>query len=405
MAAEALAADGGAAVHLFDAMPSVGRKFLMAGKGGLNLTHSEPFDQLLDRYGSQRANLGPILNAFRPDDIRAWAKELGIETFVGSSRRIFPTDFKAAPLLRAWLRRLRTAKVHFHMRHRWLGWSDAGNLVFMTPAGTVTFKTKADAVILAAGGASWPQLGSDGAWTDILAQAGVVVAPLRPANCGFDVGWSEHFRTRFAGTPVKSVSVIVGGARRQGEFVITDTGVEGSLIYAFGATLRDAIERKGTAQLTLDLAPDKDIATLTHALAQPRGSRSLSTHLHRMTGIGGVKTGLLRECLPREAFEQPETLARGIKSLPIELRAPRPIAEAISSAGGVPFDALNDDLMLRDRPGVFCAGEMLDWEAITGGYLLTACFATGRAAGLGAARFLAANYSAMSNSTPSLSQN
>ncbi len=405
MAAEALAAEGGVAVHLFDAMPSVGRKFLMAGKGGLNLTHSDPFDKLLDRYGTRRERLKPILESFAPDAIRAWAKELGVETFIGSSGRVFPTDLKAAPLLRAWLRRLRATNVHFHVRHRWVGWNDRGNLVFATPAGSVTFKAKANAVILAAGGASWPQLGSDGAWVPILDQTGVAISPLRPANCGFDVGWSEHFRTRFAGAPVKSVAAVDRGASRQGEFVVTETGIEGSLVYVFGAALRDAIERDGTAPLMLDLVPDKDAATLAHALAQPRGSRSFSTHLRRTTGLAGVKAGLLRECLPADVFETPEALARAIKALPITLRAPRPIIEAISSAGGVAFESLDDDLMLKNRAGVFCAGEMLDWEAITGGYLLTACFATGRAAGLGAARWLAANHSAMSNRTPSLSQN
>jgi uncharacterized flavoprotein (TIGR03862 family) len=387
MAAEVLAAQGIAEIHLFDAMPSVGRKFLMAGKGGLNLTHSEPLDQLLGRYGPRRDRLTPIISAFGPQELRNWAKDLGIETFIGSSGRIFPTDLKAAPLLRGWLRRLRTQGVRFHLRHRWEGWNDTGALTFATPSGTVEFA--AGAIILALGGASWPQLGSDGAWVSVLGEAGVAIAPLRPANCGFDVGWSEHFRTRFAGQPVKSVVAHAFGSHRQGEFVITETGLEGSLIYAFGAPLRDLIAHDGVATITFDLAPDRDAAVLEEALAQPRGSRSFSTHLRRTTGLTGVKAGLLRECLPPDSFDAPDRLADAIKSLPVTLRAPRPIAEAISSAGGVSFDALTDDLMLRARPGVFCAGEMLDWETITGGYLLTACFALGRTAGLAAARWLA----------------
>jgi uncharacterized flavoprotein (TIGR03862 family) len=386
MAAEVLAAAGGVSVHLFDAMPSVGRKFLMAGKGGLNLTHSEPFERLLDRYGPQRDRLAPILSAFTPQDLRDWAKGLGIETFIGSSGRVFPTDFKAAPLLRTWLRDLRAKGVRFHLRHRWQGWSERGDLVFATPSAVTEFS--ADAVVLALGGASWPQLGSDGAWTSILATSGIALAPWRPANCGFDVGWSEYFRTRFAGTPLKSVAASAGGVSRQGEFVITETGIEGSLIYALGAGLRDAIDSTGNAVLTLDLLPDKDANAVANAVAQPRGSRSLSTQLKRSLGLPSVKVALLRECLAREAADDPALLARSIKALPVTLRATRPIAEAISSAGGVAFAALTEGLMLRARPGVFCAGEMLDWETITGGYLLTACFALGRHAGRGAAQWL-----------------
>ena len=387
MAAEVLAAAGRASVHLFDAMPSVGRKFLMAGKGGLNLTHSEPFDRLLDRYGPQRDRLAPILSAFTPQDLRDWAKGLGIETFIGSSGRIFPTDFKAAPLLRTWLRDLRTKGVRFHLRHRWQGWNERGALLFATPAGVAEFT--ADAVVLALGGASWPQLGSDGTWTSILAATGTVLAPWRPANCGFDVGWSDHFRTRFAGTPVKSVAASAGGISRQGEFVITETGIEGSLIYSFGAGLRDAIDNTGNAVLTLDLLPDRNTNAVAEAVAQPRGSRSLSTQLKRGLNLSSVKIALLRECLARDAVDDPASLlARAIKALPVTLRATRPIGEAISSAGGVSFPALTAGLMLRTRPGVFCAGEMLDWETITGGYLLTACFALGRHAGLSAAQWL-----------------
>lgn len=386
MAAETLSA-GGLSVHLFDAMPSVGRKFLMAGKGGLNLTHAEPWELFLRRFGPYRERLAPILAGFGPDEIRRWAQGLGIDTFIGSSNRVFPTDFKAAPLLRAWLRRLREAGVHFHMRHRWRGWAEDGRLRFETPAGTVDFG--ADAVILALGGASWPQLGSDGAWVPWLRQRGIAVAPLRPANCGFDADWSEHFRTRFAGQPVKSVIATLGEQRHRGEFVITENGIEGGLIYAHAAALRDETEARGAAILTLDLAPDRETARLAQDLGQPRGGRSLATHWRRAAGIEGVKAGLLRECLPPQALEDPALLAAGIKSLPLRLRRARPVAEAISSAGGVEFAALGEDLMIRAMPGVFCAGEMLDWEVPTGGYLLTACLALGRAAGMGAARWLA----------------
>jgi len=384
MAAEVLSA-AGIAVDVFDAMPSVGRKFLLAGKGGMNITHSEAFEDFLARYGARRAQLEPVLRAFDPAALRAWVHGLGIETFVGSSGRVFPTDMKAAPLLRAWLHRLRAHGVRFHPRHRWCGW-DGAALRFTTPEGER--RVAARAVILALGGGSWPQLGSDGSWTALLAAHGVPIAPLRPANCGFDVAWSATFAERFAGEPVKPVVATVTTAgvpqSRQGEFTITAGGVEGSLIYALSASLRDAIERAGHALLTLDLAPGKRLPRLTEALSRPRGRDSLANHLRKRAGLTGVKAGLLRETLPAEIFSQPARLAAAIKSLPVTLVAPRPLAEAISSAGGVRFDALDEHLMLRTRPGVFCAGEMLDWEAPTGGYLLTACLATGRAAGFGA---------------------
>jgi uncharacterized flavoprotein (TIGR03862 family) len=384
MAAEAIAASG-VAVDVFDAMPSVGRKFLMAGKSGLNLTHAEDFNRFLERFGASRDRLAPLLGKFGPAELRAWAAGLGIATFVGSSGRVFPTDFKAAPLLRAWLRRLRESGVAFHMRHKWRGWND-GALVFETPAGSVD--VPADAVVLALGGASWPRLGSDAAWVPLLAGRGVAIAPLRPANCGFDIGWSVHFRDRFAGAPVKSVALTVDGAAHRGEFVITERGIEGSAVYTHSAALRDAIAAVGTAALILDLAPDRSVERLAAELSAPRGSRSLSDHLRRRCGITGVKAGLLRECLGPEDFAEPTRLAAGIKSLTLRLHATRPIAEAISSAGGVAFDAVDEHLMLRALPGVFCAGEMLDWEVPTGGYLLTACFALGRAAGIGAAAWV-----------------
>lgn len=391
MAAEVLA-EGGARVDLFDAMPSVGRKFLLAGKGGLNLTHSEPFEAFVGRYGARRASIEPMLHRFGPAELRAWAQALGVGTFVGSSGRVFPTDMKAAPLLRAWLARLRAAGVGFHMRHRWLGWDASGALRFDTPRGELPHA--ADAVVLALGGGSWARLGSDGAWVPLLEQRGVDVAALQPSNCGFDVaGWSDFFRTRFAGHPMKTValSVSAGGLevfRQAGEFVITETGVEGSLVYAASACARDQIARHGSALVHIDQVPGRAAEFVRAEVARPRGSRSLSTHLKSRLGIDGVKAALLHELLPREALADPERLASAIKALPLTLVRARPIGEAISSAGGVRFEALDEALMLRAVPGVFCAGEMLDWEAPTGGYLLTACLASGVVAARGVlARF------------------
>jgi len=388
MAAEALAA-GGVQVDLFDAMPSVGRKFLLAGKGGLNLTHSEPFDAFAGRYGARRHVIEPMLRAFGPAELRAWAQALGVSTFVGSSGRVFPIDMKAAPLLRAWLARLRAAGVVFHMRHRWLGWDAANDalLRFATPRGEAT--QAADAVVLALGGGSWARLGSDGAWVPLLAQRGADVAPLQPSNCGFDVaGWSEFFRTRFAGHPMKTVALSVQAAsgtvfEQAGEFVITEGGVEGSLIYAASALARDLIAADGSAVIHLDLLPGRSAEFVQAEVARPRGSRSLSTHLKSRLGIDGVKAALLHELLPRETIADPARLAAAIKALPLTLVRPRPLDEAISSAGGVRFEALDEGLMLQGLPGVFCAGEMLDWEAPTGGYLLTACMASGAAAARG----------------------
>ena len=390
MAAEAASA-AGARVELYDAMASVGRKFLLAGKGGLNLTHSEPSEKFLSRYGARRAQIAPLLASFGPDAVIAWADGLGIKTFVGSSGRVFPTDLKAAPLLRAWLRRLRKAGVQFHVKHRWIGWDEQEALRFTTPEGNRS--VHADAVVLALGGGSWPKLGSDATWVPLLAGRGLHSAPLQPANCGFDVGWSEHFRTKFSGHPVKSVAIIVkndagGESWHPGEFVITETGVEGGVIYTVSASLRDEILAKGVATLRLDLAPDRDMPRLTHDLSRPRGKRTMATHLQRQAHIEGVKAGLLREVVSKEDFSDPARLAAAIKALPLRLVAPRPLEEAISTAGGVPFNALDEQLMIRALPGLFCAGEMLDWEAPTGGYLLTACFATGQVAGAGAVAWL-----------------
>ena len=392
MAAEVLAR-GGAKVDLYDSMPSVGRKFLLAGKGGLNLTHSEPFGAFAGRYGARRDAIEPLLHQFGPEPLVDWVEALGFEVFTGTSGRVFPKSMKAAPLLRAWVHRLRQSGVRFHLRHRWLGWGSDGAPRFETPNGVI--QVRADALVLAAGGGSWPKLGSDGAWAPLLIDRGVVVAPLRPSNCGFDVdkGWSEHFRTRFAGHPLKPVVLAFTDrngveVRRQGEFVVTGTGVEGSLVYAASAAVRDEIEAVGGAVIRLDLLPDRSPERVLHEVAHPRGSRSLSSHLQSRTGITGVKMALLRELVPADALADPARLAEAIKALPVPLAAPRPIDESISTAGGVPFEALDDSLMVRALPGVFCAGEMLDWEAPTGGYLLTACFATGQAAGQGALGWL-----------------
>lgn len=403
MAAEQLAA-AGHRVDVFDAMPSVARKLLIAGVGGLNLTHSEPEADFVTRYGRAAGWMAAYLAAFGADALRAWAAGLGVETFVGSSGRVFPVDMKAAPLLRAWLHRLREAGVRIHTRHRWLGWrNDSGlptqNLRLDGPEGETT--SSADAVVLALGGGSWSRLGSDGAWVPWLQASGVAVSALRPANCGFevsvptgeDIGWSGYFANRFAGHPLKNIAMRFEDAsgkhhERIGECMVTIAGLEGSLIYALSAPIRDSIETGGPLQVRLDLAPNRSLEALREALSRPRGKRSLAGHLQSKAGIAGVKAGLLREVLPKPAFDDMGALAAAIKSLPLTLARPRPLDEAISSAGGVQLDELDPYLMLKALPGVFCCGEMLDWEAPTGGYLLTGCFATGRAAGLGAAQWL-----------------
>ena len=390
MAAEVLS-QAGARVDLYDAMPTVGRKFLLAGKGGMNITHSEAPADFAQRYGARAVQVAPWLAGFDAQAVRAWIHGLGIDTFVGTSGRVFPTDMKAAPLLRAWLQRLRAAGVQFHMRHRWLGWRD-GQLVFSSPHGETLVAF--DAVILALGGGSWARLGSDGAWVGVLERAAVAVAPLVPSNCGFDVDWSAHFSSRHAGAPLTTVAIestAIDGrqVRRQGQFVITAGGVEGSLIYALSAPLRDQIAAAGSATIYLDLAPDLCAERVALDVAHPRGARSMSSHLQSRLGIKGVKSGLLRECLTKEQFADPEQLAHAIKRLPVVLKRPRPLNEAISSAGGIRFEAMDPaTLMLHRLPGVFAAGEMLDWEAPTGGYLLTACFASGRIAARGALAWL-----------------
>jgi len=385
MAAEVIRARG-VKVDVYDSMPSLGRKFLMAGKSGLNITHSEPFEQFVSRYGKRRGQIEPLLKTFGPDELRAWVHGLGIETFVGTSGRVFPAGMKASLLLRAWLKRLNASRVTFHLRHKLIGFLPDNSLRFAAPNGDVTIKP--DAVVLALGGGSWRRLGSDGAWVNWLRQAGAEVEALKPSNCGFDVGWSPHFREKFDGYPIKSAILSFGTFHQQGEFIVTKEGVEGSLIYAASALLRDEIDSTGKAVVELDIAPDRSLDWLVEKLSKPRGSRTMSSHLEKTVGIKGVKAGLLREFVSKDDFTNAERLANSIKHLQIPLGTPRPIDEAISSAGGVTFESLDEHLMLRNMPGVFCAGEMLDWEAPTGGYLLTACFSSGYAAGNGVVKWL-----------------
>lgn len=408
MAAEVLSAQG-VQVHVFDGKASVGRKFLLAGKGGLNLTHSEAFERFVERYGEAQPALQPLVQEFGAEQLRAWAEGLGIGTFVGSSGRVFPTDMKAAPLLRAWLARLRAQGVVFHMRHLWKGWNADKALLMSTAEGVLPVHAKA--TLLALGGGSWARLGSDGAWVPLLKDKGVDVANLQSTNCGFDVGqptaatpetatrrdffkelvgaktnvpkgWSPLFAERFAGAPLKSVAIRYTDSfgrnfERRGEFVATETGVEGNLIYAVSNLLRDEITLNGSATFELDLLPAFSAEKVLQEVRHPRGSRSLSSHLKGRLGLDGVKAGLLYEVLSKESMQDPVKLAQAIKSLPITVVAARPMDEAISTAGGVTWSAMDEHLMCKALPGVFCAGEMIDWEAPTGGYLLTACFATG----------------------------
>jgi hypothetical protein len=400
MAAEA-AAGTGARVSLFDAMPSVGRKFLLAGRGGLNLTHSEPFDRFLTRFGDRSQELEPSLRDFGPHELRLWAEGLGVETFVGTSGRVFPKEFKAAPLLRAWVRRLKEQGVIFHPRHRWTGYSPAegggnggggGGGVAVFDVGGTAVRVETGASVLALGGGSWPGLGSTGAWVEILAAMGCRIAPLRPANCGFETAWSPHMEPHF-GSPLKTIALAFGGLVRRGELVITSYGIEGSAVYALGAALRDAIESDGRALLSIDLKPDLDEAALARRLAKPRGGQSLSNWLRKTTGLLPPAVALLREALTVSGIDanaevSPSDWAARLKAVPLPLSAPRPLAEAISSAGGLVFDEVDRSFMLSRCPGLFVAGEMLDWEAPTGGYLLTACFATGRVAGRAAGAWI-----------------
>ena len=389
MAAETIA-QGGARVMVYDAMPSVGRKFLMAGRGGLNLTHSEPLPTFLSRYREARPQLAPAIETFLPDFLRAWCEGLGQPTFTGSSGRIFPKVLKASPLLRGWLRRLDAMGVQFSLRHRWTGWDEEGRLLFQMPEGQIAVEARA--TVLALGGASWPRLGSDGGWVETLRAKGVKVSSLKPANCGFTVAWSDIFRERFEGEPLKSIAVSFGGLTVRGEAVITRAGIEGGAIYALSRDLREAILGSGEATLHIALRPDLQAAALAARLSAPRGKQTLSNWLRKAAQLPPVALGLLQETTKSSGLSlsslSPEALAKWINDVPVELTGVAPIARAISSAGGVAFDQLDADFMIRRLPGVFAAGEMLDWEAPTGGYLLQACFATGAAAGRGVLRWL-----------------
>jgi uncharacterized flavoprotein (TIGR03862 family) len=385
MAAEVISARG-VKVDVYDSMSSVGRKFLMAGKSGLNITHSDPFEVFVARYGKRQKQIEPLLKNFGSKELREWVHSFGIETFVGTSGRVFPVGMKASPLLRAWLKRLNASNVDFHLRHKLTAILPDGSLHFVTPDGDAAIKP--DAVVLALGGGSWRRLGSSGEWVPWLRQAGVEVEAFRPSNCGFEVAWSEHFREKYDGHPVKSVILSFGEFRQQGEFIVTKEGVEGGLIYAASAPMRDEIYANGVAVMYLDLHPDRTLEWLVDKLSRPRGKRSLASYLEKSLGIHSVKAGLLREFVSKEDFTNAERLAGFIKALPVPLVGTSPLDEAISSAGGVTFESLDEHLMLKNLPGVFCAGEMLDWEAPTGGYLLTACFSSGYAAGNGVLHWL-----------------
>jgi uncharacterized flavoprotein (TIGR03862 family) len=389
MAAEVLA-QGGAHVTVYDAMPSAGRKFLMAGRGGLNLTHSEALPEFLQRYSAAMPHLEPAISTFPPEALRAWSEALGQPTFVGSSGRVFPRAFKASPLLRAWLRRLDAMGVRLALRHRWSGWDDNGHLLFQTPDGQLA--VEAGATVLALGGASWPRLGSDGAWVETLAARGVTISPLRPANCGFTVAWSEIFRNRFEGHPLKGVALSFGSHTVRGEAMITRTGIEGGAVYALSADLREAIIATGEAMLNATLRPDLEMGELAARLSAPRGRQSFSNWLRKTAHLSPVAIGLLQEAAIGSGAAlsslSPAGLAALINAVPIKLDGTAPIARAISTAGGVALDELDADFMIRRLPGVFAAGEMLDWEAPTGGYLLQASFATGAAAGRGVLKWL-----------------
>lgn len=387
MAAEVLS-QAGFKVDLYDAMPSVGRKFLLAGVGGMNITHSEAYPAFLSRYAGRAPMIAPLLRSFGAEALCEWIHGLGIQTFVGSSGRVFPTDMKAAPLLRAWLKRLRDGGVVIHTRHRWLGWNADDSLRIANAEGELAIRPAA--TLLALGGASWARLGSDGAWVPMLERRGVKITRLQAANCGFEVSsWSVLLRSKFAGAPLKNIAMgLAGQPLRLGECVLTHTGLEGSLIYALSAQIRETINLQGSATVEIDLLPGKSLVDVQKALSKPRGSRSVAKHLHNQLGIDGVKAALLREVVPAASFADPALLAHAVKALTLTLIRPRPMDEAISTAGGVAFEAMDQRLMLNLAPGVFCAGEMLDWEAPTGGYLLTGCFASGRAAGLGMVEWL-----------------
>lgn len=384
LAAAEVLSGAGHDVEIHEAMPTIGRKFLLAGKSGLNLTHAEPHESFVARYGLSIPRLQTSLDAFGSEQLRRWADELGAETFVGTSGRVFPKAMKASPLLRAWRARLEAQGVRIHVRHRWTGFRD-GAAVFETPAGTLAVEH--DALLMALGGASWPRLGSDGSWVPLLADNGVVVKPLLPANCGFDVDWTPFFADRFAGAPIKSVVAASGAGTSRGEFVVTRHGIEGSLVYGHASALRDDLLAGRKVEFLLDLVPDRSAEALVAALRRTDPKASFSNRLRKAAGLEGVKAALVRELVDDHVRQDPERLATAIKSLRLPLVRPRPIEEVISTAGGVDWEAVDENFMLKALPGVFAAGEMLDWEAPTGGYLLTACLATGRAAAEGIGRW------------------
>lgn len=384
MAAEVLAA-AGRHVTVYDGLPSPARKLLLAGKSGLNLTHAEPYERFVGRYRPAAPALIAALDAFRPDDVAQWADGLGAETFTGSSGRVFPKAMKASPLLRAWLKRLAGLGVTVRTRHRWTGFCEKG-LTFDTPDGNL--ERTADAVLFALGGASWPRLGSDAGWVAPFRAIGVDVAELKPANAGFDVAWDAAFVERFAGAPVKSVTATSDAGTTPGEFVISRHGIEGSLVYAHAAALRDRLGAEGKADFVIDLAPGRTAERLARDLGRQGAKASFSNRLRKGAGLDGVKAALARLFSSEEERRDPDWLAARLKALPIPLSRIRPIEEAISSAGGIRFSSIDSRFMLTARPGVFVAGEMLDWEAPTGGYLLTGCFATGRAAARGLMEWL-----------------
>lgn len=399
MAAEVLSSSLGANerfhIDIYDAMPSLGRKFLMAGKGGMNITHAEPFDRFVSRYGTAQDKTSAWLSVFSPEDVRLWMQSLGVGSFVGTSGRVFPNEMKAAPLLRAWLHRLRSQQVHIHVKHRWIGWDNitknSQTLRFQTPEGEVS--VQADALILALGGGSWAKLGSNGAWVSMLAEKQIKLSPLVPSNCGFNLSWSSYFSERYAGEALKNIGLSFqdsdgGHHRRIGECMITQHGIEGSLIYAFSGLLRQEITHHGSVRIILDLLPNKSKEEVLAAVKYPRGSRTLASHLQSRLGLKSAKASMLREVLSADEIKNGDMLAHTIKALPLTLLSARPIDEAISTGGGVNLDELDAHLMLKRLPGVFCAGEMLDWEAPTGGYLLTACLASGRIAGQGVVDWL-----------------
>ena len=382
LAAAQVLSEAGCRVEVFDAMPSFGRKFLMAGKSGLNITHSEALDTFLSRYTAPDQRLVEMVSAFNAGDIMAWMRDLGVEPFVGTSGRVFPKEMKASPLLRARLARLDAHGVRFFRRHRWLGWRDTGELAFSTPDGDVLVRP--DATVLALGGGSWKRLGSDGAWSALLEAQGVEVSPFKPSNCGFMVNWTDRVKDQFSGAPVKTIQLTApNGQTTRSEFVITSTGVESGGIYTLSASLRDAIEHTGDAVLSIDLMPDTPYEKLLERLNKPRAKQSLTTFLRKAVGLQGVKLALLFECTSKEEMQSSDTLARAVKALPLRLTGPAPLDEAISTAGGVAWRTLDETLMLKAVPGVYCAGEMVDWDAPTGGYLITVCIAMGRAAAKG----------------------